>query len=453
MRRPPPPDPQRGPPGVWTVDAVTRELKHLIERGFAQVSVEGEVISCRPSHAGHVYFTLKGQRANLPSVMFRSTAQRLPRALRDGDRVVCSGAIELYEPHGRYQLVVKWVRLGGEGELLAALEALKRKLKAEGLFDPGRKRPLPRFPTRIAVVTSPTGAAIRDVITSVHLRFPVPILVVPAPVQGVGAVARLIGALNAAAQVPDVDVIVLARGGGSLEDLWSFNSEQLARAVAACPTPVVSAVGHEIDTVLSDLVADARAATPTSVGELLVVDGADLRLGLGRSTARLGRAIRARLRHARTQLDGRRRALIDPRRLLRERRLRIDELELRMRHALARRLQVDRGRLDAALRQLRVLHPTARLTRARETVDACSARLRRAWRQQIAGQRARLAALRGRLDGLSPMGALDRGYAIVRREGDGLVVRSPSDVTHGDALAILVRGGTLGARVQGREDS
>ena len=434
-------------PEVWTVDSITRELKGLIEGAFGRVQVEGEVVSCRPASSGHVYFQLRGKGATLSAVMFRSAAQRARQTLRDGDLVVCSGSIELYPPHGRYQLVVQSVRWGGEGELLAALEELKRKLAAEGLFDASRKRPIPYLPRRIAVVTSPTGAAIRDIVRSIHERFSVPILLAPAPVQGRGAAARIVQAMQQAASVSDVDVIVVGRGGGSLQDLWEFNDEQLARAIARCPKPVISAVGHEIDTLLSDLVADARAATPTAVGELVVPDRGELAARLAEHRERLARGLLSRVRRAGLELQARRSRLVDPRRLVRERWLRLDELEARLQRAGYSQLRDAGARLEVARQRLGATHPAARLGRERLALEAARARLERGWLAQLERHQAQLRERRARLTALSPRAALGRGYAIVRKRPERAILRSAGDVQAGDPLEIMLVDGVVDATV------
>ena len=300
----------------YSVDILTARIRSLLESGFSRIQVQGEITNCRPTAAGHIYFSLRGQEAVLTAVLFRSSAARLPRPPRDGDRVVCAGSIEVYPPHGKYQLNVTSVRFGGEGELLLRLDQLKRKLHAEGLFDTGRKRPLPFLPRRIGLVTSPTGAAVQDVIRSVFARYPARILIAGAPVQGDGAHVQIIMAMRRLEAVEDVDVIVLARGGGSLEDLWEFNQEPLVRAIATCTKPVISAVGHEPDQMLTDFVADVRAPTPTAVGPLIVPELSALQAGLSEAARRLGLAMRGRLEKRRLTLVGLERRLQDPRRLL-----------------------------------------------------------------------------------------------------------------------------------------
>lgn len=439
-------------PPIRSVDELTAELRQILESTFREISVEGEVVSCRRATSGHLYFNLKGQRATLPCVMFRSAAWRLKRPLKDGDRVICTGSIEVYPPQGRYQLVVQWLRLGGEGELLAALDALKRKLAAEGLFAAERKRRLPMVPRRIGVVTSPTGAAIQDVLRSIHQRFPARVLLAPAPVQGEGAAGRLIRSLQTLARVSDVDVIVIARGGGSLQDLWAFNDEGLARAIAACQTPVVSAVGHEIDTMLSDYVADVRAATPTGVGELVVPEQLDLLDRLDALRQRAARGLRSTVSAARARLSTAKARLGDPRHLLRERWQRLDELDGRLTRAARQQLRQARERVSELRRRLIRVHPEARLRRERDALQRARTALARAWSARLDRAHRELRHLRQRLIAYSPQGVLDRGYAIVRRETDRTVIRSHTEVETGAAVEILLGHGTLDATVRGRRE-
>jgi exodeoxyribonuclease VII large subunit len=433
-------------PEVLTVDEVTRGLKRAVESTFPKVSVEGEVVSAKPSSAGHLYFTLQGRNAALSCVMFRSAVSRLVRPPRDGDHVICTGGVELYERRGSYQLVVKALRQSGEGELLAELEALKKRLHAEGLFDPARKQSLPRFPRRIGIITAHTGAAVRDIVKSVHSRFPVPLLLAAAKVQGVDAATQLRWALEALSSVSDIDVIVIGRGGGSIQDLWSFNDEALARAIAACPVPVVSAVGHEIDTVLTDLVADARAPTPTSVGLLLVPDMADLQHHLATRQQQAQRALANQLRHMRQGLASLARRVADPRRLIRDRMQRIDDASRRLERAIERRIIDTRRRLQTAQRRLDQVHPLTRLARERAALDAVAARLPRGIERALERDRARLQRLEARLQAMSPTRVLQRGYAIARTK-NGAVIRSHDDISPGATVEVLLGVGALEATV------
>ncbi len=429
-----------------TVDALTAELKRVLEGRFPRVSVVGEVVSLRPASSGHLYFSLRGSAATLPAVLFKMQAQKLRRPLRDGDEVVVVGAVEVFPPHGRYQLVIASLRFSGEGELLLRFEALKKRLAEEGLFARERKRPLPFLPRRIGLVTAATGAAVQDVLRSVFVRFPASILLAPAPVQGEGAHRWILAAIRALASLPDVDVIVVARGGGSLEDLWEFNQEALARAVAECPRPVVSAVGHEVDFTLVDFVADARAATPTGVGELVVPEYAVLVERLKEAQRRATLAFAARSERAGLRLRSLAARLLDPRRLLSAPAQRLDWFDDRAQRAIAVALAGRRERLRALEARLLTAHPQSRMAERRTRLDSLDARLRRAVRVRLDALRARLGRLAAPLPALGPTAVLTRGYAIVRFGADGPVVRSATAVAPGAALTIQVSDGRIAVR-------
>ncbi|HET9272353.1 MAG TPA: exodeoxyribonuclease VII large subunit, partial [Vicinamibacterales bacterium] len=285
-------DQPASPPPPLSVSEVTARLKACIESRFGMVHVEGEISNCRLWSSGHVYFTLKDDVAQLRAVVFRLTARQLKFKLEDGMHVVVRGRISVYEVKGEYQMVVDAVEPHGLGALQAAFDQLKRRLHAEGLFDPARKRALPVLPRRIGVVTSLDGAAVRDILRVITRRYPSARVVVrPARVQGDGASRDLVIALKAIARVPDVDVIIVGRGGGSAEDLWAFNDETLARAIAACPVPVISAVGHEVDFTIADFVADVRAATPSNAAEIVVDRAENFLARIGRADQRLRQAL------------------------------------------------------------------------------------------------------------------------------------------------------------------
>ena len=254
-----------------SVTQLTREIKNLVEGQIGLQWVAGEVSNCRPARSGHIYFTLKDQYSQIAAVVWRLTAERLKFQLKDGMEVIALGPVEVYAARGNYQLIIEQLVPKGVGALETALRQLKEKLEKEGLFDPARKRPVPRVPRRIALITSPTGAAVKDMLQVITRRWPAAdVLLMPVKVQGEGAAAEIAYALRNVHRIPDVDVVVTGRGGGSLEDLWAFNEEPVARAIAECPFPVISAVGHEIDVSIADLVADVRALTPSEAGELVV---------------------------------------------------------------------------------------------------------------------------------------------------------------------------------------
>ena len=372
-------------PEPLSVFELTRQLKDCLEGNFPLVAVRGEVSSSMQARSGHVYFTLKDEQAQLRVVMWKRVAQRMKFEVTDGIEVVAFGPIELYPARGTYQLVVEELIPEGVGALELAFRQLHEKLAAEGLFDPDFKKPLPRYPRRIALITSPTGAAIRDMLQVITRRWRVAdVVILPVPVQGDAAGPAIAGALNDVPQLADVDVVVVGRGGGSLEDLWAFNEEVVARAIAACPLPVVSAVGHEIDVTIADLVADRRALTPSESGELIVPDGTELKERLSHLAQRLTGSLQERATIARSQLE-----LLESRRVL--------------------------------------TRPFDRVRHFEEQLDDWQQRLQRAMRrrhQQSADEISRMAAS---LNALSPLNVLERGYSITQRT-DGAVVREAKDV-------------------------
>ena len=408
-----------------TVSEVTRRLQDLIEPSFRGLEVRGEIVSARPTGAGHVYFTLKDAGAQLPCVFWRTALLRHPGRIEDGMQVVARGDLQLYAPHGRYQLIVQRLADIGFGELLARLEELKRKLQAEGLFEVARKRLLPFLPRRIGLITAATGAALHDFVVTAWRRYPVPIVLGACRVQGDLAAVSIVGAIRALSKQSEIDVIVLARGGGSTLDLLAFSDERVVRAIAACAVPVVSAVGHEIDTTLADLVADRRVATPTAAAELVVPRRDELARDVERGAAMLA---------------------ANAERLIAERRQHLDELKSRVERALARRLEQASRRLSTLRERLQTHHPRARLMGLKVRQLTAAAGLREAARGFVTRRRetGRVQAERLRL--LSPLASLDRGWALVRRQS-GSVVRQVADVALGEEVSILMRDGSLAARI------
>ena len=391
----------------WTVSELTLQIKATLETAFPSVWVSGEVSNVSRPHSGHVYLTLKDSGAQIRAVIWRSVASQVPFELRDGLEVVCRGDVDVYPPRGAYQLIVRQIEPLGVGALQLALRQLQQRLTAEGLFDPRHKKPLPRFPRRIAIVTSPTGAAIRDFLEVLRRRWrDVQVLVIPANVQGDCAVADIVRGIRAANGLREPpDVLVVARGGGSLEDLWCFNDEAVVRAIFASRIPVVSAIGHEIDVTLSDLVADRRALTPSEAAELVVPSAEEVRADLDARRQRLTAALRARAGEGRMRLDAlaAHRAFRKPFEGLRDLARKLDELDLR------------------AMRALR-----------HATLDA----------------RQRLAGLAGRLESLSPLAVLQRGYSLTHRTADGTLVTDGSQVEVGESLTTRLARGSVVSRVE-----
>ncbi len=411
----------RDEPDVWTVSQVNRAVRNLLESQLPSLWVSGEVANWKRAGSGHCYFTLKDENAQLRCVMWRSDAQRLPIDPDDGMEVRVFGSLTLYEVRGEYQLTVRRLEAAGEeGLWRLAFEKLRGRLDAEGLLDPARKRPLPRFPRTVGVVTSTTGAALRDILSVLRRRAPwTRVVVRGSKVQGEGAALDIAHALRTLAGSGHADVIIVGRGGGSIEDLWAFNEEPVARAIATCPVPVISAVGHEVDVTISDLVADLRAPTPSAAAEAAVQDGQALQDALTRVVPRLKRALRS-------GLERRRKAVREG----------VPRL---VRGVLAqvepRRSRVARAQ-DMLARSLAVL-----LERRRRAADVAP-RLERAMRVTLAHRRSALGALAGRLEALSPLSTLQRGYAVpLTREGH--VLRGVDDFTPGRSFVLRVVDGRV----------
>jgi exodeoxyribonuclease VII large subunit len=433
-------------PRIYRVAELLRAARLTLESRFADIRVEGEVSGLKRSGPGHLYFTLKDDEAQMDCVLFSREATRLKFTLEEGMAVRCRGRLTLYEQRGRFQMTVVEVEPTGAGALSIAFEQLKQRLGAEGLFDQARKRPLPFLPRRIGVVTSPQGAVIRDIIRVAHRRFPVPILLAPTPVQGEGASLAIASAIRRLEAVPDVDVVIVARGGGSLEDLWAFNEEPVARAIFACRVPVISAVGHETDFTIADFVADLRTPTPSAAAERAVPVREELAAELALLRRRGGRALAESVRRARHALERGRGRLGDPRRLLDERRQRLDEQIERGRRVLARRFAEARADLRGAETRLYRAHPHRRILEQRSALAAVRHRLEAALHREIARRRHGLEAAHGKLEALSPTRVLERGFSLTQR-ADGHLVTRAEDLTPGEQVRVRLREGAFSARV------
>jgi len=429
-------------PEVLTVSELARQLKGVLEGAFASVWVAGEISNYTAHGSGHWYFTLKDDGASLSSAMFRGANQRVRFRPEHGMAVLCRGRVSLYPPHGRTQLIVDRMEPQGVGALQAAFEQLRARLEAEGLFDEARKRRLPFLPGCVGVVTSPTGAALRDILRVLYSRYqPLEVLLAPSRVQGDGAAEEIAAALDLLGEDGRPDVIICGRGGGSLEDLWAFNEEVVARAITRSRVPVISAVGHEVDITIADLVADRRAATPSNAAEIAVPVRAELDAAVEDLDQRLLTAWDRGTRRRREVQQRLRRHLVDPRRHLQIQAQRRDELEQRMIAARQRHLGDLGDRLEALAHRLEAGSPARR-------VEAERHRLRVARDALILGHRhlgaLKLASLRhaaGRLDALSPLAVLERGYAITSRDGIPLTVAA--DVEPGDRLDVRLHEGSL----------
>jgi exodeoxyribonuclease VII large subunit len=435
---------------VYTVSQLTAAIKDQLEVRFGGLWVEGEVSNLRVHSSGHVYFTLKDEGAQIRAVLFKSRVRRLRFAPEDGLHVLAFANLDLYAVRGEYQLVCEVLEPRGLGALQLAFEQLKARLQAEGLFDAGRKRPLPALPRRVGLVTSPTGAAVRDFLRVITRRYAdVHVLVYPVRVQGDTAAGEIARALYDLNRLGGLDVLVLARGGGSLEDLWAFNEEAVARAIAASKLPVISAVGHETDVTIADFVADLRAPTPSAAAELVVREKAQLVQHLASLRDRLHGVMRQRLRRLRERLDdvGRRRVLTDPARPLRDWHRRLDDLAARLQRGLGRRRRETRDRLGRAARALRPQLLRATLRHDARHLDQLRGRLERAARGEVTRRRRAMEAVAGRLDSLSPLACLARGYSICTLPSGEVVVRT-SQVAAGAMVSVRLREGRLGCRVE-----
>ncbi len=441
---------------VYTVARLNREARLLLERGFGGLWLEAEISNLARPGSGHWYFSLKDSEAQVRCAMFRQRNQLLGFTPRDGQKVLVRARVGLYEPRGEYQLIVDHMEDAGLGALKRQFEELKARLAAQGLFAVERKRALPALPRRIGIVTSPTGAAVRDILNVLGRRFPaIPVLIYPVAVQGAGAAAQIAAAVALAGERADCDVLILARGGGSLEDLWAFNDEALARAIVASPIPVISGVGHEIDFTIADFAADVRAPTPSAAAELAVPDAAEWRKALQGLAARAQRCMRARLTEARQRLDWLtgRAALASPAARLAQQTQRLDELEQRLGLAVKHGLAHRRNTLGELRTLLWVRSPSARVQDAGARQAALFARLHAALQARLRRANERLLPLASTLQAVSPLATLERGYAILS-DASGRILRSATEAAPGTVIEARLAHGRLRARIEAApEDS
>jgi len=435
---------------IWPVRELVGQARELVEQEFGDVWVEGEISNYRPAPSGHVYFTLKDAEAQLPVVLFRRQAMLLRFRPEDGLHVLARGRVSVYEQRGQMQLVAETMEPVGAGSLQLAFEQLKERLKAEGLFDAERKRPLPAFPRTVGIVTSPTGAVIQDFLNIVGRRHSgLSVLLCPASVQGEQAPAEIEAAIEELNASGRVDAIVVARGGGSLEDLAAFNSERVARAIVASRLPVVSAVGHETDFTIADFVADLRAPTPSAAAELITEAQHKIAEHLAQQSHRLDRAARFQMLQARQRLSRLPVSRTESRMAMLLRRLeqRVDDLSFRLEAAAGERIRRwERQVAELAAAVLRH-DPRRNLGLARERLAAERTRMNRTMERKLDASRARLNALAARLHSLSPLAVLDRGYALVLDAGGG-VVRSVKQVSEGDRVVTRLGDGRFTSRVE-----
>jgi exodeoxyribonuclease VII large subunit len=434
---------------ILSVSAVTALLRTHVEAGFADIWLEGEISNLRSPSSGHAYFTLKDASSQMRAVMFRSVSRFMRFQLKDGMCVICRGRLTVYEPKGDYQMLVDYAEPKGIGALQVAFEQLKQRLASEGLFDVGRKRPLPVFPRRIGIVTSPTGAAIRDMIHVAHRRWPnIELVVNPVGVQGAGAAVEIAQAIGEMNEIGGLDILIVGRGGGSLEDLWAFNEEVVVRAIAASRIPVVSAVGHEVDYTIVDFVADLRAPTPSAAVELILPDQLEIAKRLAGFERRVLQATRGWLRDKRACVDTERRALLDPAALVQRSMQRRDELEMRLCLAESSRMLRARRAIDSLRQDLLLGSPIRRVEQGLAMLPQLRTRLEQRVCSILTGWGQSLQQNAGALHALSPLAILARGYSITRRWPQMQLLRSVDEVAAGDAVHIRLASGDIVCEVR-----
>jgi exodeoxyribonuclease VII large subunit len=431
---------------VLTVSEVSERIKIVLEDTFLDVWVEGEISNLRTPASGHSYLTLKDARSQLRAVLFKLQRRYLRFDPKDGMLVIARGRISVYEPRGEYQMVLDYMEPKGVGALQIAFEQLKGRLAEEGLFDASRKRPLPALPRRLGIVTSPTGAVIRDMLQILRRRFAnLGVCVYPVRVQGDGAAAEIARGVELLNRYAGIDVIIVARGGGSLEDLWAFNEEAVARAIYASKVPVISAVGHEVDYTIADFVADMRAPTPSAAAELVIRPKAELHAELRAVAQRLERAMQHRLEALRARLEAcrQRRVLKDPWSPLHTLEQRLDEFSARLARTIRARLHLAREALEGGEAAVTHLSPATRVGLLRARLTALEQRLIAAQRGQVRHQREEVERLTATLQALSPLAVLARGYSICRHQADGRVIREAQAAAPGTHVDITLWRGSL----------
>ena len=434
---------------VYTVSALNAEIKDLLEADFEFVWVEGEISNFRVPSSGHYYMVLKDDKAQIRAIMFRPQARYMKFVPEDGMKVVVRGRVTVYEPRGEYQIILDYLEPLGVGALALAFEQLKKKLAAQGIFDEATKRPLPFLPQRVAVITSPTGAAIRDFLKIIKRRFAnIEIIVVPVKVQGDEAAAEMVEALGLVNRELEVDVIVLTRGGGSLEDLWAFNQEELALAIRASRIPVVSAVGHEIDWTICDMAADLRAPTPSAAAELLVVEKESLKDRLVQFESRIRSLLRTSLGNLNQRLLLLSKSLRDPRRKLADSWIRLDDLNHRLLRLADLAIRVRKRELGAEVRSLMRHSPLNSIAGLRQKIDFQRRSMGFFAARRIKDHRMALSLLREKVKDMNPLSILKRGYAVARKLPEKWILKSASQVRAGDRLSLRLAEGGLECRVE-----
>jgi exodeoxyribonuclease VII large subunit len=434
------------PPSNRTAIAVSelnKQVKSLLENSFLSIRVVGEISNLAKPSSGHWYFTLKDQKAQVRCAMFRGNNLRVAFVPKEGDQVVVTGRVSLYEGRGDYQMICNAMEQDGQGQLQVLFEKLKLKLQAQGLFDADRKKPIPEHPKCIGVITSPTGAAIHDILTVLNRRYPgLPVRLYPTAVQGNEAAAQIVNAIELANREGLADVLIIGRGGGSLEDLWPFNEEAVALSLAHSKIPTVSAVGHEIDFSIADMVADLRAPTPSAAAELLSPNGAEILAKINRAERALKQRFDWLISAKQAQLNSLRQRLRHPGERIREQAQRCDELELRLHSSMNRLMRDKRNQLNQNRNQLGRLNPSKNLTIQHDLVKQLMSRLERLTQAKIDRRTLELAEKAGRLHAISPLATLERGYALATTDQQE-VIRDSRQVKAGQSINIRLRKGSI----------
>jgi exodeoxyribonuclease VII large subunit len=429
---------------ILTVSELTQEIKNILDLKFSDIWIEGEISNLRIPPSGHIYFTLKDDFSQIRAVLFKMQARTLRFVLQDGLHVVCRGRVSVYERRGEYQLILEEVEPKGIGALQLAFLQLKDRLEKEGLFAPAHKKPIPMVPQTIGIVTSPTGAVIRDMLHIIHRRFEnVHILLHPVRVQGEGASLEIAKAIEDFNKRMNVDVIIVGRGGGSLEDLWSFNEEIVVRAIYHSKIPIVSAVGHETDYTISDFVADLRAPTPSAAAELVVREKREIKNTLHYLEERLENQILQTLQENRTNLSHLKKMLTDPRKKIEEYFLRTDDLVNRFRILTSWILKRKRERSLHLSERLSLQNPIQRVKNLRLAISEIGKRLGQTMRYSVEIQRQKVEGIFGKLGSLSPLSILQRGYSITRKFPSLQILRDAAHIREGDKVEVRLHKGTL----------
>ncbi len=429
---------------ILTVSELTSVIKSTLEGNFTDVWVEGEIYNFRVPSSGHIYFTLKDNTSQIKAVLFRSSGRMLKFVPKDGLQVLCRGRITVYEFRGEYQIVIEYMEPKGVGALLMAFEQLKERLSKEGLFDEARKRPIPAFPRKIGIVTSPTGAAIRDILKVIDRRFAnVEIVIAPAAVQGERAAPEIVDAIAALNSLEGIEVIIVTRGGGGIEDLWPFNEEAVARAIYNSGIPVISAVGHEIDYTISDFVADLRAPTPSAAAEMVVKNKEDIQRHIGSLHQRLLYAKNTFFEKKRERINYLSRRIFSPAREIVRHSQRLDEIDTRLINGIQRIIKDRQHHIEKLIKDVNSFNPQNRIVLNKQRMDAMINSLCRNFFHLVELKKKEFHGLIAMLDNLSPLAILSRGYSITYKLPDRTIVKLSSEVQRGDKVDVRLHEGAI----------